>query len=144
MTTESPEARIAAIEARRAERAAALTGAFTVQRAADLEALDALEVERGQGAVALQDMPAWVPGLPTGAVVRVPHSGEMRAFRARAGGKEPGAADKATEALGAQCLVYPSKEDFARMCEVSPAFQLLCGNAACALAVTAAHAEGKG
>lgn len=99
-----------AVEARRAARKAEIRAQWEAQRIADLEALDALEIELGDSNVAYLDVP-FTDGLPTLAAVRCPTSAEVKRYQARVKGKpdKPGDPTVAAEELGAVALKYPPK-----------------------------------
>lgn len=129
--------KIAEIEARRAKRKAAAAEAYETQRAADLEALDALEVEHGDSNVASVDVD-YQPGAPTMAVVKAPSKIYVKRYQDRVKPKRDGRmgdAQEAAEELAAVCVVYPGKEAFDAMVEARPGLRVQCGLAALKLAV---------
>ena len=117
-------ARIAAIEKRRAARKETAAAARAAQYAVDLEALDALEAEHGDGSVAALEVGGFVEGLPTLVVVRSP--GGTSFYRrytdmVRKAGKNAQAIGAAQDMLGESCIVYPADgEARARMFEAFP------------------------
>lgn len=134
------------IEARRAERKARNAAEERTQYAADLEALDALEVEHGDTNVASVRVP-FSPGLPTLVVVRCPHPPEVKRYRARVtpsrDGEKPDYVGPAEE-LAAVCLRYPDRETYERMCLARPGIGPQVGLEALKLASGKAESEGKG
>lgn len=134
------------IEAARATRREAAKAARDEQRLKDLEALDALELEHGDGRVKDLDLPAFVAGLPTLVVVRTPQATEYKRFRdqqRRAGGKgeESG---KSMDLLATTCVAYPDPETYKRVCDAFPGTHDAAGLAAIKLAEAKGAAEGKG
>lgn len=106
------------IEARRAERKAALEAQKAEQRAADLEALDAAEIELGDHAVMRVNLPAYAPELPTMLVLRLPKPSEMKRFQSAVSRDERAKARlEASEMLVRACLVYPEPAVYERVCE---------------------------
>jgi hypothetical protein len=114
----SAQDKIAEIEARRAARQAKLAVAKEEQYALDLEALDALEVEHGDGAVARLDPERYVEGLPTFVVLKTPSGAQYKRFcdqlakQAKDSGK---ARQDAQDLLAKSCWVYPKQEEQAAM-----------------------------
>ena len=110
--------KIEEIEARRAARKAQTKAAFEEQYATDLEALDALEVEHGDHAVATYKLDAdrWKPGLPTLVVVHVPESAYNR-FRGmvRKAKDNAEARGAAADLLADSCVAYPARETYSAM-----------------------------
>lgn len=110
---------VADIEAKRAARKAALEEQRTAQYEKDLESLDAMELEHGDGMVSSVEVPAYSPGLPTMAIVRAPKGVEYKRFRDRiagGGGKGPSIV-QAQDELASACRVYPEPEQYKAMCE---------------------------
>ena len=142
------DAKIAEIEARRAARKAALAEQESAQRAVDLEALDAAEVEYGDSNVCHMDVP-YTPGMPTLVIARCPKPSEVKRYQDRvkpkANGKaSPDAPMDAARELTAVVLVYPSKEVFTELCEQRPSLDLQLGVEALGLAQASRVDEGKG
>lgn len=133
------------IEARRAERAAALEAQRDDQELVDLEALDALEEEHGPTNVA-RVVPAFTAGLPTFAVARLPRPEETKRYRARLRPPDGKMGDpvKACEELAAVVVVYPDKPTFAKMCEARPNLAVDLGAAAAGMTRAHEAVEGKG
>jgi hypothetical protein len=134
-----------AIEARRAERKAALDVQRKAQRVIDLAALDALEVEHGDSNVATVDVP-YSPGLPTLAAVRCPKPPEVKRYRSRVkpdSKGRPGDPVAAAEELAAVCVVYPDPDAYAALCEARPGIHVQLGVAAIQLAAGRADDAGK-
>lgn len=143
--TKSSESRLEAIERKRAERKAAAATARAEQRAADLEALDALEQEHGDHAVKALDVDCG-PGLPTLIVARAANGAEMKRYRHEA--KPPKGSDQprfaeAGERLGALVRIYPDDATFAKILEARPGVLLQLGSAALELATAQDAAAGK-
>lgn len=138
--------KLAALEARRAERKKAIADAVAVQRVADLEALEPFEIEHGDRLSTIT-IPH-TPGLPVLVAVRCPSAPEMKRFRARANGrpsdKRGGDMIAANEELGRSCLLYPTADVFERMCEACPGLLAQAGIEASKLAVGREEDEGKG
>jgi len=122
MSDEATNARIAELEARRATRREVNDKARTEQYAKDLEALDRLEEEHGDGRVSALKMPSYVPGLPTFVVVNTPSASYFNRFRSmvrNANGKAQ-AQGEAKDLLASSCVLYPDAETYARMKEAWP------------------------
>lgn len=138
------------VEARREARKAAQRKAADDQLALDLEAIDAIETQLGDGNVAVVRLP-YAPGLPAAAAVRCPKPAELKRFRDRVSPQkdsrnrevQPDTA-KAAEELAAVCLVYPEREAYEQLCAARPGLAAQLGGAAVKLAVGAEEAEGKG
>ncbi len=99
------------IEKRRADRKAATAKAQEEQYEKDLEALDALEAEHGEGRVVRMNIKGFVPGLPTFIVIRSPGGTPLyKRYTAmvRAAGKNATAIGTAQDMLGEASIVYPS------------------------------------
>lgn len=138
----SPEERIAAIQARRAARAADHDRARQAQLADDLEALDAAETKHGIGNVKALDV-EYAEGFPTMLIVHVPEPVRMKVFRDRVKQKNADNA-KATIEIGAECIAYPSAEVFKAWLEVRPGLDVQAGLAALKLASAKVKDEGEG
>lgn len=138
--------KLAAIEAKRAAKQAALQSKRDDQRATDLEALDALETEHGLARVSSVDVP-YTPGLPTLAAVRCPTEAEIKRYRARVRPRKDGTTDlqAAAEEMAESCLIYPADAAvYAQMQAMVPGLHGQLGVEALGLAVGKAAAEGKG
>lgn len=133
---------IEALEAKRAERKAATEKAREAQYAQDLEWLDGLEVEHGDGRVTALRMSSYVPGLPTLVVVKAPEPSYFARFRqqVRKAGQRVEAIGDAKDMLATACLAYPDAEVYGRMCEAWASLHDAVGVEAIRLAET----EGKG
>jgi hypothetical protein len=105
------------IEARRAARKAELETQRQAQLAKDLEALDELEVEHGDGQIVRVDLNFYTPDLPTMVLARVPRPAEFKRYQDQCSKKNEGAIVAATNLLGESCVVYPDKETYARVRE---------------------------
>jgi hypothetical protein len=137
---------LADIEKRRADRKAALVGQELAQRALDLEAVDALEVQYGDSNVDVIDV-AYTPGLPTCFAVRVPTDPEMRRYKSRLKGianSKDVDAIAAAEELGESCLIYPAQDIREQMKSARPGALSACGTAALKLCQGRLSTEGKG
>jgi len=139
--------KIAEIEQKRAERKAALAAAREEQLANDLEALDALEQEHGDHAIARLDVDGFKPGHTAFVALRSPSSIEYQRFCdmiARAGND----AKKKLEAqnmLAESCWCYPKEKDARKaMLEAYPGMLLSVAVRAMKLAEATEAAEGKG
>jgi hypothetical protein len=108
-------------EAKRAARLASKEDQRAAQLAADLDALCALEDEHGEGRIYRHDLPTYVPGLPTMAVVRTPTAAEYKRFRdmmrKAKNDTEKGAA---VDLLSAPCRVYPDAPTFDKLLAAFP------------------------
>ena len=134
---------VQAIEARRAARKAELAKQRQVQLAIDLEAIDAIEVELGDSAVAILDVP-YSPGLPAVLAVRCPRSSELKRYQHRLKGKDPDTA-AAAEEIGAVCIVYPPAGELrTALLDARPGLTVQAGTSALGLATGKARDEGKG
>jgi hypothetical protein len=149
--------RLAKIEAERAARKAALADAHAEQMATDLEAISALEVEHGDGAIKVLKLPAaqYKPGVPMAYAVRCPLPAEFKRYtdktKPRGDGKI-GDVVAAAEDLAAITRVYPPHEReghgegdvlFAEACRVFPGLNKQLGLLAANLASGEAEKEGK-
>ncbi|MFA5436663.1 MAG: hypothetical protein WC372_11550 [Candidatus Neomarinimicrobiota bacterium] len=134
---------VAEVEARRAARKAALEEQRLTQRALDLEALDALEVEHGDSNVATLDVP-YSPGLPTLVAVRCPTSPELKRYQARLRERNPNPITAAEE-VARVCVVFPSSDDPTRatLLDARPGLLVQLGTLALGLATGRAAEEGK-
>jgi hypothetical protein len=137
---------VSEIQARRDARKAAAKEEHEAQLALDLEAVDALEAERGDTNVAVVSIPH-TSGLPTLFAVRTPSPAETKRYRARVKpGKEgePGDYEGAAAEIGAVCLAYPEREVYEQMVAARPGITTQAGLAALKLASGHAESEGKG
>lgn len=137
------EERLAAVEARRAERKAALKAQEQEQRVVDLEAIDVIEETRGDGNVKVLSVP-YVPGLPVLIAVRTPLEVEVKRFRSKAKSEDKEHAMHAVAELGETCIVYPDREVAKAIAKARPNLMMNAGNAAIELSLAASDAEGKG
>jgi hypothetical protein len=139
-------ATLADVQKKRADRKAALAAQELAQRAIDLEAIDALEVERGDSNVDVVDV-AYTPGLPTCFAVRVPTVPEMNRYKSRLKGianSKDVDAIAAAEELGESCFVYPVEAVREQMKSARPGALSACGTAALKLGQGRLSSEGKG
>ena len=132
------------IEAERAARKEALANAKAEQFAADLAALNDLEVEHGDENVARVGVGRYSLGLPTLVVVRPLSKPELKRFRDRVRGENADAASAADEA-GASAMLYPTKDSelYAALIAAAPGVLTRAGTAAVQLAAGMAASEGK-
>jgi hypothetical protein len=142
---------LAEAAAKRAERKAKAQKEADAALAVDLEALDSLEQEHGDSNVAAVRV-GYTPGLSQLAIVKCPPPKYLKRFRDRV---KPGQKDArnrdvtpdaaaASEEIAASCLLYPSADVYARMCEARPGLAAQLGAEAVKLAVGAEESEGKG
>lgn len=141
--------RIADIEAKRAARKAGLSADREAQFAADLEALDALECEHGDGKVERLAVDRFVAPHPTFVVLKVPSSAQYKRFCDQASraakANDPGARRTAENMLGEACWVYPAtKEQRDAMLEEFPGMLLSIAIRAAKLVEANEVEEGKG
>lgn len=134
------------IEQRRAERKAAAARAREEQYALDLAALDALEIEHGDGAVSALEAPSYAAGLPTLAIVKCPAAEYFKRFRdrARRAKGQPDAIGAATDELALSCIVYPAADVYANMCSRFPGLHDSAGARAIELAQAKSEDAKKG
>lgn len=131
------------VQKRRAERKAAAEVARAEQYEKDLEKLNELEEQLGDGRVVELRLPAHVPGLPTIVVVKTPSALAFKRFRdqARAKASRPG---EALDLLADTCVAFPDAETYKRVCEAFPGTHDCVGQAAVKLAEAQSGDEGKG
>ena len=135
------------IQHRRAARKAAHQVAHDEQARRDLAALDELELEHGDGAVATIKTGRFAPGLPTFAVVRAPSGAQYKRFvdQVRKAGQNLEARGKAQDLLGESCLVYPrEKAERDAMLAEFPGLLVSASVEAARLADLRGEEEGKG
>jgi len=135
---------IETIEREREARKAALLEARTAQRAIDLEALNALEIERGDENVAAINVDRFSFGLVTLVVVRPLTKHELKRFRDRTK-KEGSDASAAAEEAAESTVLYPAKDSDAwkALLDAVPGMAVRAGVAAVKLAAGVEQAEGK-
>jgi len=138
--------KIAEIEARRNARKAALSSDREEQFAKDLEALDALEVEHGDGVVARLDVDHFVKGHPTFVVVRAPTGIQYKRFAdmVTRAGEQATKRREATDMLAQSCWLYPDEAQRKEMLEHFPGLLPAISLRAMQLAEAKAADEGKG
>lgn len=139
--------KIEEIERRRAERKEALAAQRAAQYAIDLEAQDAAEVERGDGNVGVAEVARWLPGYPTLVLVRMPTSTEFKRYQDTVkpqGEKRYGDVVKAANQLADMCVIYPSKDEYARMRDAFPGIHTAAGATAANMCGEKEKEEGKG
>jgi hypothetical protein len=150
-SVQTAEKRLAAIEAKRAARKAMASDAKLEQTVVDMEALDAAEVEHGDGRVARIDLDFYEAGLPTFVLARMPKPIEFKRYqdqcaaKNRSGGNDIVAASlKAGNTLADGCRIYPDDKTYALVLERSPGVHSHLAQAALKLAQGHADEEGKG
>jgi len=132
------------IECERTERKEALAKARLAQRAIDIGALNALEIERGDGNVASLDVGRYAPGLVTLLVVRPLTRPELKRYRDRIRAENADNAAAAEEAA-ASTLLYPARdsEQWSQLTEAIPGIAARAGVEAVQLSVGLERASGK-
>lgn len=130
------------IQERRAARKAALKEKEDAQLVIDLEAIDALEQDLGDGNVETVRA-RYVEGLPVLVAVKTPSKTRLKVYKDRLREAKPNPT-KAAEEIGLACLVYPDKETFASLDEARPGMSTEVGLAALKLATSREAAEGEG
>ena len=131
------------IEARRAERREKNAQLCEAQRAIDLEAIDALEVQYGDSNIRVVEVP-FTPGLPVLTAVRCPRPIEVKRYRATVAPDHRANAAKAAEDLGAICLVYPIGDLKDQLIEARPGLLVGLGIESLGMSTGRAQDEGKG
>lgn len=130
-------------EQARAARKDALAKQAATQRAIDLDAIDALEVEHGDANVAISEI-AYEPGLPVLAAVRRTNSAELKRYQSRIA-NDPKATSSAAAEVGLSCIIYPPEgEQRAALLEARPALTVGLGVLSLGLAAGKAVEEAKG
>ena len=106
-------ATIEEIEAERAARKATLAAQRREQLARDLEALNALEIEHGDGKIVRVDIGRYVFGLPTMVIMRLPKPAEFKRYTdmLAARGDAPGEQLAPSILLAESCRLYPIERD---------------------------------
>lgn len=109
--------RVAALDAKRADRKVATEAARLEQYAKDLERVDELETEHGDGRIGVLKMPSFVAGLPTLVAVLTPSQIIFHRFRqmVRKGAGDAEKLGAAKDLLAASCVGYPDEETYGRM-----------------------------
>lgn len=126
--------KILEIETRRADRVKANDAKRAEQHLADLGAIEELEIELGEGAVAIVEIPEYTPGCVTMVAARAPNTAEVKRYRFMAADKPgkrndvvPGDAVGAAEQLADTCLKYPDPEAFEKVCLARPGLKAQLG-----------------
>lgn len=132
------------IEARRAARKAATELAREEQRVKDMEALDSLEIEHGDGRVVAIDLGFFDPGLPTFVVARMPAPIERKRYEDMCVRKTDGAALEAAKMLASVCVVYPDKDTYEKVKERCTGIHTTVALEAIQLGAGKRREEGKG
>lgn len=119
------------IRARRAARELATGVLHEDQECIDLEAIDAIEVERGEALVVTR-VTRWQPGVVALVAHRCPTSPEFKRFQdmAKGVGGKPGDPLGATNLIADCCLEYPSKDEYVKALAVCPGVHVSAGTAA--------------
>lgn len=141
-------ATIEEIEARRAERKKEHEKAEAEQFAIDLEALDALECEHGDGTIGAIKV-RFKKGQPTRAFYKTPTQAQYQRYKDQVhkavDKKNLGSQRAAQELLARSCWVYPKDEAAqSEMLEAFPGLLTSIGLGAAALAEGKQEEEGKG
>lgn len=97
------------IQKAREVRKAALLEKRDAQRAIDLEAIDALEIEHGDSNIAIVELD-YVEGLPTCAAVKVTPPAVLLRYQARIRNEDKTQVDAAKEVCDS-CRVYPADDE---------------------------------
>jgi len=144
--------RIEALEKKRADRRAKAQADEDTRRAVDLETIDALEETHGPERVAVLDVPFVSADLAVKLAFRCPDGPEWERYKSRVKDKgTPGEKGyrrgdhaAAAEELASSTLLYPSAEDYARLCSFYPGIPVQGGRCAADLAMGDEDAQGKG
>ena len=130
---------IAKLEAERAARKKATADATDTQKAIDLAAINALEIELGDDNLAIVEVP-YEPGCVTMVACRCPSSPETKRYRFRARDKQgkrnemiPGDPIEAAEELAESALKYPDLEAFEKVCAARAGLKAQLGSLAITL-----------
>jgi hypothetical protein len=111
---------LAEIERNRQARKDKLAAERNVQRALDLEAIDALEVEHGDANISIIELD-YVPGLPTCVAVKVTPPAVLLRYQARLRNEDKTTVDAAKEVCDS-CRIYPSDDEtWTALLQVRPA-----------------------
>lgn len=134
------EERLSKVEAERAARKEALASQRKEQRVEDLEALNALEIEKGDDAVAAVEIKRYSPGLPTLVVVRALTPAELKRYRDQVSRGE----DKVTpaEVAARAARLYPDADVWSEIDRRFPGFAVRAGVQAVELSAALERAEG--
>jgi hypothetical protein len=126
--------KITELEQRRADRKKANDAKRDAQLVSDLEAIEELEIELGEGSIAIVEIPEHTPGCVTLVAARAPNSAEVKRYRFMASDKPgkrneviPGDAVGAAEQLAETCLKYPDAEAFEKVCAERPGLKAQLG-----------------
>lgn len=139
------ETKLERAERVRRERKEALQAQADEQRAADLEAVNELEVEHGDTNVVMLDVP-FTPGLPTCIAARTPNDAEIKRYRhrlrAHKEGEKPDTV-RAAEELADLVRIYPDADAYSKLRAARPGIHVQLGSAAVKLAAAREESEGK-
>lgn len=146
--------RIEEIQKRRAARKAALNELRLEQFANDLEQLDALELEHGDGKVVPHHIsdddgnPArFVEGCVTMAIFRLPTKAEMRRYQDKCKPDRrgrPGDTVAAANQIATACRLYPDKDGWELLIETYPGMETNAAVSVLEAVSGVAEEEGKG
>lgn len=126
----------------RQARKDALAAQKASQHDTDLEALNAIEIERGDDNVVAIDVGRYTPGMATIVVARATSKLELKRFRDRTKGERADHVAAVEEA--AECAVlYPEKDAWRALCDAVPGLAARVGVAAVQLAAGIEGIEGK-
>ena len=139
-------AKLDEIQARRAQRKAQARLLIEEQRAADYEAVDALECEHGDHNVTVVEVEHPLPGLPTLFALRCPRPSEVKRWQSRMkkgkNGSEPDGI-AAAEEIATPCILYPDKDVAEEIFRARYALKLQLGQAALKIHDANIEAQGK-
>lgn len=138
----TPADKIAEIELRRTNRKKVNDAKRDEQRVLDLEAIEQLEIEFGEGSIIILEIQEFTPGCVTLVAARAPNTAEMKRYRYMASDKPgkrneviPGDPASAAEQVAETCLKYPDLESFEKVCGVRPGLRAQLGGHAVELVV---------
>lgn len=112
----------AEIEQKREERRKQYALAHEAQSELDEAAIFEQEEKLGPERIVVAVVSAWQPGIPTKCAYRLPGDDEFRRYQdmCKARGERPGQPLEAANLVGHSCLLYPEKEVYTRVLELSP------------------------
>lgn len=136
------------IQEERAKRRKDLEKAEEAQNATDLEALNTLEIEHGDGMVRAVKVPTFMRGLPRRVFFKAPTTPQYQRYTdtyGRATTKQSPAGQRAAlELLGKSCWLYPTnQEQREALVEAFPGLEVSVGLAAAKLGEAEQENEGK-
>lgn len=141
--------KIEELEAKRAARKAEAAKVEEAQLVKDLEALDALEIEHGDGGVGAVKTPRFVPGLTTRVFFRSPKPEEYQRYTDQYGKattkQSPAGQRDALSLLARTCWLHPKDDETKKaIIEAFPGLPVVIGLAVAKRAEAAEVEEGKG